>query len=226
MCESCLAEAKLIAGKCIGSLNLVQATKDTAHWKAGEYGLLIADGPLITWHDKPVTDPIDEMGDDDKITSEEEKQSDQHGKVALQIQESMMLHIHAATVIVAEAIEEGYRYYEDGFIHYWIVTKLAKAIERAEVTEKLMPHPDWTKAPKDALAWAVDSTGWCLWWKETPKWISLLGEWFPLSSRTRDGYYLDRKIQEDDLEALRAAKADFSATLSLNPSISKDEKRP
>lgn len=64
MCEACASDCQTL-GEVVPGLVLVQARQDFQHIKAGDYGLLRANGPDVTWTAKPTPDPCEGLTDDE-----------------------------------------------------------------------------------------------------------------------------------------------------------------
>lgn len=66
MCEQCIAEAVMVREDIVPGYHLVRATKGSDHWPADHYGLVVVNGPLVTWEGLPETpDPLFGMSDDE-----------------------------------------------------------------------------------------------------------------------------------------------------------------
>ena len=131
MCESCQADAAMIKEDVIPGFHLFQSQKGTSHWPKGHYGLVIVDGPFLTWEGLPPhQDPLFRVKEEDE-TFEDDPIWDytmefQH--FCEGVLNQFRMGPRTGYEFTVACIQIGYSPATDGNVVYWFFGHLAKTL--------------------------------------------------------------------------------------------------
>jgi len=115
MCEQCLTDAEDY-GEPLPGWHLQRAVKNGMTWKAGEWGLIIQNGPEVTWRGELIEDP-----DLSEYSTEERKA--QWEDALERFDRALHVHPISGYKLVKAAIKVGYD--QNSIFSCWLLNHLA-----------------------------------------------------------------------------------------------------
>ncbi len=133
MCMQCTTAAEMLAKDVLPGFSLMRAARSTEGWKAGQYGLVEMNDPSVVFDGPLLRDPSEGLSDDDINALPE----DAFARVERFLEAGGALNKGLKTDpvtgyrLTAACMQHGYDPVEGGFLGFWLMNHLAKALERA-----------------------------------------------------------------------------------------------
>ncbi|MBC8737358.1 hypothetical protein F6X40_11140 [Paraburkholderia sp. UCT31] len=115
----------------------MKAQKSGREWKAGQYGLVEMNDPTIVFDGPLAADPGRGMSDDELNALFDQpgedgqcfrSLDDAYTEAAERLQPALELDAVTGYRLVKACVEVGYRPGEDGFLHYWLMHRMATIV--------------------------------------------------------------------------------------------------
>lgn len=144
MCLSCMAKVETVIQQFLPHYSLVRATVDAPGFKAGQFGLVMADGPTFIFDSKElIEDPYqDDPEDDDPVWDDEVlyDQMHQHIEYVDRMEEELKGDPLDGWRLVNDCIAVSYVIEDSGRLACWLTNRIVRML--AEVREKSEEYAD------------------------------------------------------------------------------------
>ncbi len=141
MCLQCSTAAETLAKNVLPGFSLMRATQSTEGWQAGQYGLVEMNDPLVVFDGPLLRDPSEGLSDEaiNALSEDAFAEVERFLEAGGALNQQLKVDPVAGYRLTAACMQHGYDPVEGGFLGFWLMNHLAKALERTGGSEPADP---------------------------------------------------------------------------------------